>query len=414
MALNNGTDRKYGLFEVIGVELEYMIADADTLSVKPISDRVFHDVTGSYETDFINGEIEWSNELALHLIELKTSLPSADLSLLPQAFCSNVKRINDILSAHNAILMPTSMHPLMNPGRELVLWPHECSEIYELYDRVFDCRSHGWANLQSMHLNLPFKDDDEFGRLHASVRVLLPVIAAISASSPIIEGRYSGYVDTRLREYVAHQGKIPVLGGSIIPEGVYTEHDYDEKILEPINSAFKPHDPRSIMSPLFLNSRGAIARFDRGALEIRIIDVQECPAADIAIASVIIEVLKNLVDQKWSDTALQKSWHERRLFDVFSSVIKDGDDAVLTDREYLKIFNIDRPGIIASSFWRLLYERITHQLNSDTQKNFETILGKGTLSKRIRRSLGEALNPDTIKRTYRRVCDCLVSNEMFL
>jgi hypothetical protein len=27
----------------------------------------------------------------------------------------------------------------------------------------------------------------------------------------------------------------------------------------------------------FANSRGAIARFDRGAIEIRVIDIQECP-----------------------------------------------------------------------------------------------------------------------------------------
>ena len=33
-----------------------------------------------------------------------------------------------------------------------------------------------------------------------------------------------------------------------------------------------------------MNSRGAIARFDRNAIEIRVIDVQECPKADLAIA----------------------------------------------------------------------------------------------------------------------------------
>ena len=46
--------------------------------------------------------------------------------------------------------------------------------VYEAFDRIFDCRGHGWANLQSVHLNLPFGDDDEFGRLHAAIRSSFP------------------------------------------------------------------------------------------------------------------------------------------------------------------------------------------------------------------------------------------------
>ena len=54
------------------------------------------------------------------------------------------------------------MHPWMDP-RAASLWPHEYGEVYAAYDRIFDCRRHGWANLQSVHLNLPFADEREFG-----------------------------------------------------------------------------------------------------------------------------------------------------------------------------------------------------------------------------------------------------------
>ena len=44
----------------------------------------------------------------------------------------------------------------MHPETEMQLWQHNYSKIYALYNRIFDCRGHGWSNVQSMHINLPF------------------------------------------------------------------------------------------------------------------------------------------------------------------------------------------------------------------------------------------------------------------
>ncbi len=65
--------------------------------------------------------------------------------------------------------------------------------------------------------------------------------------------------------------------GKVIPEQVFSKKDYYSTIFQPINKAIKPHDTENILDHHFLNSRGAIARFDRGAIEIRVIDIQECP-----------------------------------------------------------------------------------------------------------------------------------------
>ncbi|MDA8165796.1 MAG: hypothetical protein M0017_12285, partial [Desulfobacteraceae bacterium] len=68
------------LFGGIGIELEYMIVDRETLAVRPRADEVLRAVTGSYQTDYEQGDICWSNELALHVIELKTCGPVEDLA----------------------------------------------------------------------------------------------------------------------------------------------------------------------------------------------------------------------------------------------------------------------------------------------------------------------------------------------
>ena len=62
--------------------------------------------------------------------------------------------------------MPGGMHPWMDPARETRLWPHDNAHVYRQYDEIFDCSRHGWSNLQSTHINLPFANDMEFARVY--------------------------------------------------------------------------------------------------------------------------------------------------------------------------------------------------------------------------------------------------------
>ncbi|MDP3480360.1 MAG: glutamate-cysteine ligase family protein, partial [Desulfoprunum sp.] len=292
------------LFEGFGVELEYMVVDRETLDVRPIADLLFYDFSGTQVSDVDNGPIAWSNELTAHVVEVKTNGPTSDLYQASQDFHSNIEVINRILARHNAMLLPGAAHPWMDPLREMVLWPHDAHEIYALYNTIFDCRGHGWANLQSTHLNLPFAGDAEFGRLHTAIRLLLPLMPALTASSPILDGGPTGWLDSRLKVYLHNQDRLPSLTGRLIPEAVCSEREYEQRIFAPIMAAISPFDPEGIMDKYFLNARGAIARFDRGAIEIRILDIQECPLADCGIARLIIETLRELVEASWSDFAL--------------------------------------------------------------------------------------------------------------
>ena len=176
-------NRPLHLFEAYGVELEYMIVEAGSLAVLPVTDKVLYALAGKYVSQVDLPDLSWSNELVLHVIELKTAGPAAALEPLARVFQEHVGRVNRILQPLGGRLMPSAMHPWMDPARQMRLWPHEYSPVYQAYDRIFDCRGHGWANLQSVHLNLPFGDDQEFGRLHAAIRVLFPILPALTASS---------------------------------------------------------------------------------------------------------------------------------------------------------------------------------------------------------------------------------------
>ena len=405
------------LLEGLGVELEYMIVDRETLSVMPVADELLRAVADEYIDEVEQGPLRWSNEMALHVVELKTNGPVSALSGLGAVFSDHVGRINALLRTQGAVLMPTGMHPLMDPSRESRFWPHQNRAVYDAYHRIFDCRGHGWTNLQSVHLNFSFHGDEEFARLHAAVRFLLPVLPAIAASSPAMEGKLTGLLDNRVEVYRGNQRRIPSITGRVIPEAVYTRRQYRDRILRRLYRDIAPLDPERVLRHEWLNSRGAIPRFDRDTIELRILDVQECPRADIAIASAVVAVLKALVDGTMTPVADLMGWGIDPLEEIFLAATRDGERAVIRDRRYLESFGIARDRCTAGELWKNLAGKLpTGGAGDDAavRDAMQVILSRGTLARRILDSLGNDPSRERIRRVYRELCDCLSEGRMFI
>lgn len=404
---------KYHLFEVYGIELEYMLVNSSNLKVAPIVDVLLTKKNGTLTSDIENGHIAWSNELVGHVIELKTNGPTTSLEHLSDNFHENIVEINAILKPLHTQLLSTGAHPLMNPLTDMQLWEHDNNDVYELYNRIFNCKGHGWSNVQSTHINLPFFDDKEFEKLHAAIRIILPLIPGLCASSPILDGRSTGFKDTRLEYYKSNQKKIPELTGSVIPERVFSKGDYYASIFEPIKKAIKPYDSRHILDYHFLNSRGAIARFDRNSIEIRLVDIQECPKADIAICSLIIEVLRLLVDKKLASLQSQKKWLKQDLFEILNAVIKDAESFKISNMEYLDMFGILNP-LSVQNIWTHLYQLAKPNINKSYQEVIEFILKEGTLATRILKAVGSDYSEKNIQKVYSKLAICLQENRLFI
>ncbi|HCW07696.1 MAG TPA: glutamate--cysteine ligase [Cytophagales bacterium] len=403
------------LFQAYGIELEYMIVDKDSLMPKPIADELLKYELKEYGSDFENGMITWSNELVLHVIEIKSTRPEANFSALENEFAENVKRINANLEQWNAMLMPTAAHPLMNPLVDTKLWPHDNNEVYALYDKIFNSKGHGWSNLQSTHLNLPFYDDEEFAKLHAAIRIVLPILPALCASSPILDGKLTGKLNTRLEFYKTNQSKIPSITGRVIPEAIFSKRLYLNTIYEKIRTDVAPHDPEKILDPVWVNSRGAIPRFDRGSIEIRIMDIQECPSADLAIINLVIEFLKALVQEKFIPLDQQMKIKTETLVPIFDLCVEQGQSAIVYDPAYLEIFEVSNT-ITVNELWKVILKRLEQiniSLSSWEKPEYETLLNQGNLSQRIIKALGRDTSEEKIKSVYRKLSGCLNQNKMF-
>ena len=404
------------LFQGYGVELEYMLVDRDTLEIKPITDELLKHVLGEYGSDVDNGIVTWSNELVLHVVELKSTKPESNFPALELAFAENVKRINSILQKWNSMLMPGAAHPFMDPLKETKLWPHENNEVYAIYNKIFDCRGHGWSNLQSTHLNLPFYDDEEFAKLHAAVRMILPMLPALCASSPMLDGKSTGMLDTRLKFYKTNQAKIPSITGKVIPEAVFSRRLYLNTIYEKIKSDIAPFDPQQELNPIWVNSRGAIPRFDRGSIEIRVMDIQECPAADLAIVALVIEIIKAFTAGKFIDHETQIKWKTDVLAQLLDQTAEKAQDAIIGNVEYLSVFGYPGKSAKAGDLWRHILESMLRESNGALHKwkpQLDVIVGKGTLAARIMNSLDHGQSRDGIVSTYKELSTCLAENRMF-
>ena len=284
------------LFEGYGVELEYMLVNSRSLDVLPVSDKLLRSRAGRYVNEIEDNAAGWSNEFVLHVLEIKNNRPFPSLSGLGRILQDQVIQINRLLEEWEGRLMPTGMHPWMDPSKETRFWDHRNRKIYETYDRIFGCRTHGWANIQSIHLNLSFHGDEELGRLHAAVRLVLPLIPALAASSPFVEGKITGTMDNRLSFYRENQLLVPSISGDIIPEAIFTRSEYEGRILRKMYDDIAPYDTDGVLQHEWLNSRGAVPRFERSAMEVRLADSQECPLADVAVASAIASVLRSLIN----------------------------------------------------------------------------------------------------------------------
>ncbi len=405
---------RWKLFSAIGIEIEYMVVDRDSLAVRPIVDRVLASAAGGVITsDVERGAIDWSNELVAHVIELKTAgpAPALDESLLA-AFDREVRVIDSMLASHGARLLPGAMHPLMDPLRETVLWPHDYSPVYQAYDRIFGCQGHGWSNLQSLHLNFPFADDEEFGRLHAAIRLLLPLLPALAASSPVVEGRVGDLLDHRLEFYRTNSRRIPSIAGEIVPEPIFDRATYEREIFERLYRDIAPHDPEGVLRDQFLNARGAIARFDRGAIEIRVIDVQECPRADLAIAAAARAVLLLTTRERWSDQAIQRGVATAPLAALLRAAAKDGAAAVIEDPSILQAWGVSSSSVSVGELWRRLLEEARSEIGSPWEGVLDQILRQGSLAERLRRLLGPTPDRATLLDVYHRLADCLHHGEL--
>lgn len=413
------------LFECFGIEIETMIVDAKSYEVRPLADVLLRGMNGGGEwvEDFDDGTIGWSNELVNHVIEFKTNGPVASLAGVADAFRASAARANEWLAARGARLLPGGMHPWMDPTKETQLWPHDTAPVYRAYDAMYDCHRHGWANLQSVHLNLPFDGEAEFGRLMAAVRLVLPLIPALAASSPWMEGRATSMLDNRLEVYRTNAARTPAMTGDVIPEPIYSIETYHTEVFGRIDAALRAMGADPVLfGAEWTNARGAIARFDRMAIEVRLIDAQECALADLAVAATVAELIRGFVDERYLPLKKAQAVPTQGLVELLKRTIQAGPKASLKGLDYGRCFGmgteVETVGDLLGQIVPALFVTAPSFVEApELIAPMQVILGHGPLATRLLAALpaGEqAVDREALREICRRLADCTANGEMFV
>ncbi len=353
----------------------------ENLKAMPIADRIIKDFYGRIVNSVERDGFSFGKELQLHVLEVRSNNPFES----PMEFEETMQRaVLELLSflgkRYRAKLLGAGMHPLLRI-EETDVWPHRHRQIYEAYGKIFNLKQHGWLNIQSFQLNIPYFNEGEAILMHNALANICAYLPAISASSPIYEGRIGEYVDNRLRFYVESQKEVPSITGRVIPEYASSFKQYKEEVIERYSQDLaRAGADKCLLYKEWVNSRGVILRFERKTLEIRVMDEQECIRSDVALSCFIRSLLKAF--RNGTIPLLPTEL----LVNDFNSIVKDGLNAKVLHPE----------ASTARGVCRYLFKMAWMYASPEEKKYL------GLVARRIEEgSLSEALRREVVKKAQR-------------
>jgi hypothetical protein len=271
----------------IGTEHEYSINDAG-FAARPVSDEILKEICGRYESEILFGEVKLGKELQKTVLEMLPKNPATELGALEAQLVKGMAKFNHIFGSRYRLL-GLGMHPTARPA-DIPVWDHDEGEYYEVYDRLFNIRQHGWLNIQALQINLSYANEKHLVSQYNRIRTLLPYLIAVTASSPMVEGRLTGTCDNRLIYYRENQKEIPRICDRIIPGAIRSVADYRSG-QEEVFRELRTRDAE-ILCEEWVNSSGLIVRFGRRCLEIKALDEQESIRSDMAVCAFVRSLLR--------------------------------------------------------------------------------------------------------------------------
>ena len=388
---------------MFGPEHEYSLVDSN-IKVLPISDKIIKATCGRTVNFIEMPNFSFGKEMQLHVMEIKANQPFNTPAEFEETMQNAVTTLSEIVEKNDAMLLGTGMHPLLNL-KDTAIWPHYHKKIYQQFGKIFNLNQHGWLNIQSFHLNLPYQKEDAI-QIHNHLANLCAYLPAVAASSPIYEGKMREQVDNRLKFYKINQKEVPSIAADIIPEYITSLKQYKHEIIGRYsNDLSKLGVDRTLLQKEWVNSRGAIFRFDRCAIEVRVIDEQECIKSDVALSCFIRSALKGLLA---SNAELIP--HDVLVHD-FNEVIKygliaktqnpHGRNAQQVCRHIFKLASNNADNNEKEYLW-LIKRRIE-------EGNLSQIIRAKVLQRSQKTSLHEA-----ILNVYSKLIKCLRNNEPYL
>lgn len=392
-----------------------MIVDRSTLELKPIISELLSSLDEEGEQKTAAGKcLKWKPGYQPHIFRICSASPQTNLNTLEHAIADELRIVNRLLAEFGAMLLPGGMHPLTDPFK--VATPPVTDPLGQLQERLFDTKGHSWVNLNRTYVELPYQSEEMLQRLQAAIRIVLPIIPALSASSPIVEGGNTGKTDNALRYARARYSRFPGIAGQLIPEPYFSERKYTEMVLDKIRHQLEPVDPQGLIHPAQINFRSAIPDFQGKRMILQIMEPQECVAADMAIVRLVTEAIRFFLEEKTIRFEEQMEARMEILCGILEDVMVSGRNTEVFSSEYLAFFGLDEVCTVGN-IWQHLFQKLSNDPLRPLamyEHELSVILEQGSLSERILTVVGEKPGTEELVFMWRRLIDCLEQNRLFI
>ncbi len=392
------------------LDLELVLVRTDSLEPAASADLVLQDACGGALSSIQMGTTEWRRRPAIDELTVAMLRPLSSFEGQTAVLDASLQILTGMIQPHGFRPLGGGGHPWFDsrqhfgasrgrPGDPLV-------QTLDALDRP---GLPGWADTRAATLSFPFLDDEDFRPLYAALRLIVPILPALAAASPYRDGRRGDTLDERIAAAQARAVAIPALGGTWYPEATVGVHAYRDAVLEPLRSKLAPLDPEGRLSIDDLNARGAVARFGPRILQLRAADMQECPAQDVAIAAIVLELARALVRGDWLAPDEQMVVASQTLATLGNRILREGPQASLGDAAAL--YGV-ADGSTAGEMWSHLGTRF--DLSVATRSSLDLICREGTLAARMLRKAGNAPDRDALRRLVEALADCMASGAPFV
>jgi len=408
--------RPYRAFEVCGMELEHVVVDRD-LNALPAVEELLAALAGHPTSDVDLGLLGFSNEIFQHVIETKTPVPLRSFARTEEVLVEGVRRLSVVAAERlGARLLPGGMHPWLDPAQAR-LWTRSNRRVYDTYARLFDVHTHGWANVQASHVNLPVGRAPQTVAMMNAAALLAPYLPALAASSPMVSGELGPAVDNRVAYLVGHQARLPESTGALVPEYLDSLGQYRRAVLGPMYRALDRHPDAADLRHEFLNARAAVLKMSRASMEVRILDVQECVRMDVALACFVRRCLRALASDLQHGRLVLPD-HRLLVADLHATTQR-GSRARVHAPHLASDAPRDGAGRVAvRAVLEDLLRRAAQRVPADEAPYLELvaqIVAHGSLSERIAAVLapikGDDAFTEAARRIWIRLSECLVDNQ---
>jgi carboxylate-amine ligase len=174
----------------LGVELEFQLVDQHTLDLVP---RV-HTILEILAPD---GSNKIAPEFLQSIIEVQTGVCDC-ISEVAADLSRTIQLVEDVADQENSILYSASLHPFAVPSEQIVSNKERYRQIMEELQYV------GKQFIsQGLHVHVGVADGDTAIRVCSIMQSYLPILLALSGSSPFFCGRDTGFNSYRTKLFEA-------------------------------------------------------------------------------------------------------------------------------------------------------------------------------------------------------------------